>query len=247
MRPGRSRPHHVLPAQPRPGARHVAGAGPGKRAGARGDRCNRPESLWRGRGWSRSRSHSEWNTSGGEWLAEKHGERGTRTWRKLHLAVNPNSGEILASELTGNEDGDASQVSRLLEQIPGLIASVVADGAYDGEPVRRAMAERQPNRPVTVIIPPRSTAVPSPDAGTTPSQRDQHIQMIQAKVRLGWQKAVGYGRRSRAETTMFRYKAFVSSTIRARSLPAQKTETKINCLVLNRMTSLGMPVSQRIR
>jgi hypothetical protein len=33
----------------------------------------------------------------GEWLAEAHGGRGRRTWRKLHLAVDPGSGEILAS------------------------------------------------------------------------------------------------------------------------------------------------------
>ena len=31
----------------------------------------------------------------GAWLAEKHGERGTRTWRKLHLAVDSSTGEIL--------------------------------------------------------------------------------------------------------------------------------------------------------
>src|SRR3982751_4423527 len=54
----------------------------------------------------------------GEWQAEKHGERGRRTWRKLHLAVNPNSGEILASELTTNEVGDSSMVAPLLDQIP---------------------------------------------------------------------------------------------------------------------------------
>ena len=65
----------------------------------------------------------------GEWLVEKHGERGTRTWRKLHLAVDPGTGEILASELTTNEEGDASQVGPLLRQIPGLLASVTADGA----------------------------------------------------------------------------------------------------------------------
>ena len=41
----------------------------------------------------------------GEWLVERHGERGTRTWRKLHLAVDPGTGEVLASELTSNEDG----------------------------------------------------------------------------------------------------------------------------------------------
>jgi len=55
----------------------------------------------------------------GEWLVAKHGERGTRTWRKLHLAVDPSTGEILASELTTNEEGDISQVGPLLDQIPG--------------------------------------------------------------------------------------------------------------------------------
>ena len=58
----------------------------------------------------------------GDWLAETHGERGRRTWRKLHLAVDPGSGEILASELTTSEEGDASQASPLLERITGPIA-----------------------------------------------------------------------------------------------------------------------------
>ena len=109
----------------------------------------------------------------GEWLAETHGERGKRMWRKLHLAVDPTSGEILASELTTTEEGDASQVGPLLGQIQGPIASVTADGAYDGEPVYRAVAERQPDPPAAVVIPPRVTAVASPTAGTTPSQRDR--------------------------------------------------------------------------
>jgi hypothetical protein len=33
----------------------------------------------------------------GEWQREKHGERGRRSWRKLHLAIDPDSHEILAS------------------------------------------------------------------------------------------------------------------------------------------------------
>src|SRR5215217_7835661 len=59
----------------------------------------------------------------GEWLVETHGGRGKRTWRKLHLAVAPGSGEILASELTTTEEGDAALVGPLLEQIAGPIAS----------------------------------------------------------------------------------------------------------------------------
>src|SRR5918998_5658949 len=95
----------------------------------------------------------------GEWLAETHGGRGKRTWRKLHLGVDPGTGEILASELTTTEEGDASQVGPLLAQIQGPIASVTADGAYDGEPVYRAVAERQPETHVAVVIPPRASAV----------------------------------------------------------------------------------------
>jgi Transposase DDE domain len=182
----------------------------------------------------------------GEWLAEKHGERGRRTWRKLHLAVDPDSGEILASELTSTEEGDAALVGPLLEQITGAIASVTADGAYDGEPVYRAVAERQPDPPAAVVIPPRATAVASPTAATAPSQRDRHLRMIRDKGRLGWQRAVGYGRRSLGETAVFRYKAIIGRGLRARTLPAQKTETRAACSVLNRMARLGMPVSRCI-
>jgi hypothetical protein len=86
----------------------------------------------------------------GEWQREKHGERGRRTWRKLHLAVNPDNGEILASELTTNEVGDLSMVSPLLDQIQSPLLSVTADGAYDGESVYRAIAARQPQLPPAV-------------------------------------------------------------------------------------------------
>src|ERR671932_999844 len=125
----------------------------------------------------------------GEWLAETHGGRGRRTWRKLHLAVDPDSGEILASELTTAEEGDASMVGPLLEQIQSPLLSVTADGAYDAAPVYRAMAARQPDSPPAVIIPPRATAVLRPVTGAEPSLRDRCIQTIQEKGRRGWEKA----------------------------------------------------------
>ena len=70
--------------------------------------------------------------------------------------------------------------------------------------------------------------------------------MIGDKGRMSWQKAVGYGRRSHAETAMFRFKAIIGSSLRARTLLAQKTEAKVACSVLNRMTRLGMSMSQRV-
>jgi Transposase DDE domain len=183
----------------------------------------------------------------GEWHKEKHGERGRRTGRKLHLAVNPDSGEILASELTSNEVGDPSMVGSLLCQIPGSIASVLADGAYDGEPVYRAVAQRQPAPPPAVIIPPRATAVLRPTIDTVPSLRDRHIQTIQEKGRRGWERAVGYGQRSLVETAMFRYQTLIGPTLRARKFAAQQVEARVASSVINRMTQLGMPISQRVR
>jgi transposase len=179
-----------------------------------------------------------------EWQREKHGGKGHRTWRKLHLAADPGTGEILASELTTTEDGDASLVGPLLDQISGPIASLTADGAYDGDPVYRIIAQRDPA--AAVIIPPRSTAVLSNNADTAPTQRDRHLQMIQERGRLGWQKAVNYGRRSLGEVAMMRYKTIIGRRLHARTLPAQKTEVAVGCKVINVMTRLGMPMTQRL-
>jgi hypothetical protein len=71
--------------------------------------------------------------------------------------------------------------------------------------------------------------------------------MIQEKGRRGGQKAVGYGKRSLVETAMFRYKTLIGPTLRARTLASQKTEARVACSVINRMTQLGRPISQRVR
>ncbi len=92
-----------------------------------------------------------------------------------------------------------------------------------------------------------SPSCPTADrTDTTPSQRERHIRTIRDKGRLGWQKAVGYGRRSLGEAAVSRYKAIIGRGLRARTLPAQKTEARVGCAALNRMTRLGMPVSHRI-
>src|SRR3954470_14349039 len=69
-----------------------------------------------------------------EWLAEKHGTRERRSWRKLHLGVNADTGRIEAVELTGREVDDGAQVGPLLDQV-GALASLTGDGGYDQDRV----------------------------------------------------------------------------------------------------------------
>jgi transposase len=178
----------------------------------------------------------------GEWLDQKHGIRSRRRWRKLHLAVDADTHEIAAVELTPEDVGDVSALPDLLDQIEAPVASMIGDGAYDGQAVYDAVTRRHPE--AAVIIPPRSTAVSSETAST---QRDKHLEMIARHGRIGWQRRSGYSRRSRVETAMYRYKTIIGRRLHARTLPNQKTEAKIGCNVLNRMTSLGMPVSVRVR
>src|SRR5918998_4536097 len=42
----------------------------------------------------------------GEWLLEKHGSRRRRSWRKLHLATDADTGRIVASALTDKDADD---------------------------------------------------------------------------------------------------------------------------------------------
>jgi len=128
-------------------------------------------------------------------------------------------------------------VLALLGQVGGVIASVTADGAYDGEPTYAAAAARQPHPPLDVVVPPRASAVPSSGGSDSnvQSPRDRHIRLMAERGRMGWQRATGYGRRNQAETTMFKYKHLIGPKLRARSLPAQRGEVAIAVAVLNRM------------
>src|SRR5437773_10235191 len=68
----------------------------------------------------------------GEWLVEKHAAKVRRCWRKLHIGVDADTGEIIAAELTSKDVDDGSQVGPLLEQIAGSVASFTGDGRTIG-------------------------------------------------------------------------------------------------------------------
>ena len=95
----------------------------------------------------------------GEWLLEKHGTKTRRSWRKLHIALDADTGQIAAAALITSDIDGASQVGALLDQVSDPVASFTADGAYDQDGVYRDVAARHPE--ASVIVPPRSSAVPS--------------------------------------------------------------------------------------
>src|ERR687893_628338 len=95
----------------------------------------------------------------GEWLVEKHGSKRRRSWRKLHITTDADTGRIVALVLTDKDADDGSQVGPLLDRVDGPVASLTADGAFDRDDVYAAVAARHPE--AAVVVPPRANAVPS--------------------------------------------------------------------------------------
>ena len=98
------------------------------------------------------------------------------------------------------------------------------------------------------IIPPRRDAVIEQrhQEGTVPLARDEAIRGIRREGRTVWKQTSGYHRRSLAETQVFRYKRIVGPMLRARTEPGQQVESRLGCVLLNRMTQLGRPDSYKV-
>ena len=176
----------------------------------------------------------------GEWAAVKHGSRGTRGWKKLHLGVD-GSGVIVAHALTGGHVDDATTALDLIDRVEDDIACLTADAAYD----TRGIYEAAGGRGATVVIPPTRTATVS---GRRPrsSAHDRTIRQVQQVGRRQWKKDSFYHQQARVENAFFRYKSIIGGSLRARRRAGQETEAILACNILNQMTQLGRPASYAI-
>lgn len=175
----------------------------------------------------------------GEWKVRAHGKSKRRTWRKLHLTVNPETQEIEAEVLTENSGHDADQVERMLNQVPGRIRWFHGDGSYDPWKVRETLTTRR----IQQIIPPRHDAKIKRHGNTkgSPLPRDTAIRDIRRLGRKRWKEKIGYHRRSLAETAMYRIKCCFGNWLKNRELPNQQTEARLRSKILNHFTRLGLP------
>ncbi len=176
----------------------------------------------------------------GEWAAAKHGGRGRRGWKKLHLGVD-RSGVIVAQTLTDGHVDDATTGITLIEATDGDLSSVTADAAYDTVGFYEAAGARG----AVVVVPPTSTANVSRH-GPRSSARDRTIVEVREIGRHRWKKLAGYHRQARVENAFFRYKSIIGHAVRARGQGGQAAEALLACNILNRMTELGGSASYGI-
>lgn len=130
-------------------------------------------------------------------------------------------------------------VKSLVAAVEWPIGKLSRDGAYDQAKVYDALQARH----IQPIIPPQSNAVIWTDEADNnlAHPRNEALTHIYLVCVAEWKRQIGYHRRSKAETVMFRWKATFGERLSARSLANQQSEAQIKATCLNRFARLGMP------
>lgn len=183
----------------------------------------------------------------GEWKVRKHGYSKRRTWRKVHVGMCVETGQVVVSAVTSNDVSDDEAMLAMMATLGDVkIGNVLGDGAYDKTDVRQFIHDVGGRQ----IIPPKRTAKQQrKNPLLALKERDNAIQRIKdlgEEGRAKWKEETGYHQRSLVETHMFRHKTILGDRLTARKAETQATEVAIKCDALNRMTELGMPNSYKV-
>jgi len=178
----------------------------------------------------------------GEWKMRTHGKDKRRTWRKLHIAINRETHEIIALTLTESNVHDSMETKSLLDQIDN-VATVTGDKGYDNKNAYDPIAARN----ARAIIPPRSGAalkLKNPTWGDV--ERNRLVRENHLLGKDAWKSGSGYRKRVLVETGIGRYKRTLGASLHSRRLGRQRAEVRLGAKILNKMTHLGMPKSYKV-
>jgi hypothetical protein len=179
----------------------------------------------------------------GEWKRRVHGASKRRQWVKIHVGIDPRSGEVVIHQLTGPNAHDGVVGHTMLDALKKGTRRLLADGAYDCLHFRRKLYERGIS---TGIPPPRNARIHS-----QPWHAERNLAILtirglggDGRARSLWGRLTGYSQRSLVETFMSRWKTVLSPSLRSRSLSSQLVEVHLGCWALNRMLNAERLVAE---
>ena len=180
--------------------------------------------------------HKLWKSA---WLkVSQHGTTQRRTWRKVHLAFDEATNDVIAIELTTNAIDDASMPKPLPDQVVQPISRVGADGAYDRVKEYDYLEEHR----IEPIIPPRTNAIIRTDeqGRDLVHARNEAVRSIEEVGLVRSKQQTAYHRRSKAEMGMYRLKITFRERLPSRLLANQQIGVRLKAACLNRFNQLGL-------
>ncbi|MDN3506525.1 MAG: IS5 family transposase [Simkaniaceae bacterium] len=183
----------------------------------------------------------------GEWKTRKHGYSKRRIWRKLHVGMCADTGQIIVGALSSNSLTDDTVMCEMMDHLQELsLGDVYGDGAYDTQDCRMAIHDKGGRQ---IIPPPKNARVHRRDPPACLVERNDAVEKIRTGGEEGrklWKESSGYHKRSLVETFMFRLKTTTGGKLCSRIWENQVTEAMVKLQALNKMTELGMPESYKM-
>ena len=160
--------------------------------------------------------------------------------RKLHIAVDEATHDIVMSVTTYSNIHDGDILGLLLSSKDKLrISQVTGDGAYDTHDCYASVV----NVGARPCFPPRIQAARHKPIDKAYQLRNNTIARVRELGRKKWKNKNNYNRRNLAETAFSRLKKIFGEHAASRTFANQAIELTLRCNILNKINSLGMPVS----
>ncbi|UNB79704.1 IS5 family transposase [Klebsiella pneumoniae] len=177
----------------------------------------------------------------GEWKVKKHGQERRRIWRKLHLAVDSKTHEIICADLSLNNVTDSEAFPGLIRQTHRKIRSAAADGAYD----TRLCHDELRRKKISALIPPRKGAGYWPGEYADRNRAVANQRMTGSNAQWKWTTDYKPSLDSGNGDVPW-VKQLFGGSLTLRDYDGQVTEAMALVRALNKMTKAGMPESVRI-
>ena len=179
----------------------------------------------------------------GEWKVEQHGRDRRKKWKKIHVAIDPETQEVILNNVTEKNTHDSKMLPLFLEKIP-RVGRVFGDGAYDTKACHKAIAKSGGRS----MIPPRRTAklwhtLETWAIGRNTAIADRERFVAENDRTTSWKKSRGYGVRSLVEAFFSRFKRSFGDRSYSKTDDGIALEVGLKCFLLNRFAHLGLPRS----
>lgn len=174
----------------------------------------------------------------GEWKTRMHGYSKRRTWLKLHVLVDTETGQVLSHKVTPCNTHDTEALGDLLpEHIEDSV--LVADGAYHNRAAFKKLHDKGGH--FVAKFPVNSLMWNYGVTRINPAyvERDRQLMWHSWYGKDGWARRSGYSRRSLVESFMHTFKSNTGDRISARKPESQLKEVMLRIWLVN---SLIVPV-----
>ena len=166
----------------------------------------------------------------GEWKKEKYG--GHRKWRKLHVAIDLATKEIVYSKLTSASTHDLHHIDDVMKTLNRKKGKVLIDGIADQHELYKKCEEHNKE----LLTPPRKGA----NGNKGSEQRKASIRVIKAlggdlEARAIWSKLTGYNQRAQIEGIFSKWKRILGETLRSKLESTTANEIYVKSLIMNKM------------